>query len=176
MVGVLFTMMCQKSAPKIGTYLGFGIGPKSCPGQEMARIQTVLLISHLITKCRYNNTSYSLLALSLHVIFFTFKWLIIWTLQIRLLSWCFRREVALLGHPLIPYHNSFGISKICLIILAIVSKSQVIYLRSWYFLVSHALVCQAISSQCYSVFMDDLESLKFVITFFWVVVKFKFAI
>ena len=70
LVTVLLTMMCNKTAPKIDTYLGFGIGPKSCPGQEMARIQTILLNNHLITKCRYNRTSYSLFASGLHVIFF----------------------------------------------------------------------------------------------------------
>lgn len=40
-------------APKPNTFLPFGSGAHACPGNELARLEMLVLLHHLTTKCRY---------------------------------------------------------------------------------------------------------------------------
>ncbi|KAG0605615.1 hypothetical protein M758_9G073500 [Ceratodon purpureus] len=39
--------------PKPGTFMVFGLGPNMCPGAELAKMETMLLIHHLVTNYRF---------------------------------------------------------------------------------------------------------------------------
>jgi len=41
-------------APKPNTFMPFGKGEHSCPGNELAKLETLILIHHLLTKFKYD--------------------------------------------------------------------------------------------------------------------------
>lgn len=41
--------------PKPNTYMPFGNGAHACPGNELAKLEMLILIHHLVTKFRYDN-------------------------------------------------------------------------------------------------------------------------
>lgn len=43
----------NKVAPKPNTFMPFGSGVHSCPGNELAKVEMLILIHHLVTKFRY---------------------------------------------------------------------------------------------------------------------------
>lgn len=40
-------------APKPNTFMPFGNGVHACPGNEIAKLEMLILIHHLVTKFRY---------------------------------------------------------------------------------------------------------------------------
>lgn len=43
----------MKVAPKPNTFMPFGSGVHACPGNELAKLEMLIMIHHLVTKYRY---------------------------------------------------------------------------------------------------------------------------
>ena len=50
---VLVFMVVMQVAPKPNTFMPFGSGVHSCPGNELAKLEMLVMIHHLVTKFRY---------------------------------------------------------------------------------------------------------------------------
>lgn len=47
-----FLSMSIKVAPKPNTFMPFGSGVHACPGNELAKLEMLIMIHHLVTKFR----------------------------------------------------------------------------------------------------------------------------
>lgn len=53
--GVLLSfLVVEQVAPKPNTFLPFGTGAHSCPGNELAKLEILILIHHLVNKLRWD--------------------------------------------------------------------------------------------------------------------------
>lgn len=43
-------------APRPNTFVPFGLGVHACPGNELAKLEMLILIHHLVTEFRYKFT------------------------------------------------------------------------------------------------------------------------
>jgi (+)-abscisic acid 8'-hydroxylase len=54
----IFLIICgcgwMQVAPKPNTFMPFGNGEHACPGNELAKLETLILIHHLLTKFKYD--------------------------------------------------------------------------------------------------------------------------
>lgn len=57
MLTIFLGSIIGQVAPKPNTFMPFGNGVHSCPGNELAKLEILVLLHHLTTKYRYGSSN-----------------------------------------------------------------------------------------------------------------------
>lgn len=53
-LALVFVCVMEQVPPRPNTYMPFGNGVHACPGSELAKLETLILLHHLTTSCRFS--------------------------------------------------------------------------------------------------------------------------